>query len=151
MLDWLPSVILFGMVYRTVWGANCACILSSFDNTTLRGYEHLRAEPNGFLVHHLSHSVTVSCYQNGPPNRQEQPPLSLSVFRILGQGLEPSDPSHCRCWLGNLFKSYSGYSSVGRASDCRFRQRSDGPWFDSGWPDIPCLATPCGQRSLPEV
>ena len=29
----------------------------------------------------------------------------------------------------------AGYSSVGRASDCRFSQQSDGPWFDSGWPD----------------
>ena len=28
--------------------------------TTARGFEPLRAEPNGFLVHHLSHSVTVS-------------------------------------------------------------------------------------------
>ena len=30
----------------------------------------------------------------------------------------------------------SGYSSVGRASDCRLLQQSDGPWFDSGWPDF---------------
>ena len=30
----------------------------------------------------------------------------------------------------------AGYSSVGRASDCRCLQQSDGPWFDSGWPDI---------------
>jgi hypothetical protein len=29
--------------------------------TTPRGFEPLRAEPNGFLVHHLNHSVTVSC------------------------------------------------------------------------------------------
>ena len=29
----------------------------------------------------------------------------------------------------------AGYSSVGRASDCRSMQKSDGPWFDSGWPD----------------
>ena len=28
----------------------------------------------------------------------------------------------------------TGKSSVGRASDCRLQQ-SDGPWFDSGWPD----------------
>ena len=28
------------------------------------------------------------------------------------------------------------YSSVGRASDCRSLQQSDGPWFDSGWPDL---------------
>ena len=30
----------------------------------------------------------------------------------------------------------AGYSSVGRASDCRILQQSDGPWFDSGWPDL---------------
>ena len=30
----------------------------------------------------------------------------------------------------------AGHSSVGRASDCRFMQQSDGPWFDSGWPDV---------------
>ena len=29
----------------------------------------------------------------------------------------------------------TGHSSVGRASDCRYMQQSDGPWFDSGWPD----------------
>ena len=32
--------------------------------------------------------------------------------------------------------SQPGYSSVGRASDCRSLQLSDGPWFDSGWPDM---------------
>ena len=30
---------------------------------TPRGFEPLRAEPNGFLVHHLNHSVTVSMLQ----------------------------------------------------------------------------------------
>ena len=30
----------------------------------------------------------------------------------------------------------SGDSSVGRASDCRMLQLSDGPWFDSGSPDF---------------
>ena len=34
----------------------------------------------------------------------------------------------------------AGYSSVGRASDCRMLQQSDGPWFDSGWPDLCGLA-----------
>ena len=29
-------------------------------SATARGFEPLRAEPNGFLVHHLSHSVTLS-------------------------------------------------------------------------------------------
>ena len=35
--------------------AMCIC-------TTARGFEPLRAEPNGFLVHHLNHSVTLSCF-----------------------------------------------------------------------------------------
>ena len=29
-------------------------------DATARGFEPLRAEPNGFLVHHLNHSVTLS-------------------------------------------------------------------------------------------
>ena len=33
--------------------------------TTARGFEPLRAEPNGFLVHHLNHSVTLSCRMCG--------------------------------------------------------------------------------------
>ena len=41
---------------------------------------------------------------------------------------------------GGLFEFHSGYSSVGRASDCRLTQQSDGPWFDSGWPEFPRLA-----------
>ena len=47
------------------------------------------------------------------------------------------------CIYLNLFygmlgssNSKPGYSSVGRASDCRLLQQSDGPWFDSGWPDL---------------
>ena len=33
---------------------------SSMLEATARGFEPLRAEPNGFLVHHLNHSVTLS-------------------------------------------------------------------------------------------
>ena len=40
-------------------------------------------------------------------------------------------------------RQQAGYSSVGRASDCRMLQQSDGPWFDSGWPDFP---QPCAPR-----
>ena len=36
----------------------------------------------------------------------------------------------------NSKRKHAGYSSVGRASDCRVLQLSDGPWFDSGWPDF---------------
>lgn len=41
-----------------------------------------------------------------------------------------------------ISRQQAGYSSVGRASDCRVLQQSDGPWFDSGWPDLshPCLS-----------
>ncbi len=35
------------------------------NNSTARGFEPLRAEPNGFLVHHLSHSVTLSAVLGG--------------------------------------------------------------------------------------
>ena len=37
--------------------------LSLRDNTTPRGFEPLRAEPNGFRVHLLSRSDTVSCFR----------------------------------------------------------------------------------------
>jgi hypothetical protein len=34
--------------------------LQEIVQATARGFEPLRAEPNGFLVHHLNHSVTLS-------------------------------------------------------------------------------------------
>ena len=46
----------------------------------------------------------------------------------------------CRATLGLLREGTTcntGDSSVGRASDCRSLQKSDGPWFDSGSPDMP--------------
>ena len=58
-------------VWRWVWGVrervSVSATLNSHFNPagathcpTARGFEPLRAEPNGFLVHHLSHSVTLS-------------------------------------------------------------------------------------------
>ena len=45
--------------------------------------------------------------------------------------------ARCRvCPLAAVISWQAGYSSVGRASDCRILQQSDGPWFDSGWPDF---------------
>ena len=42
-----------------VWAQGmCGCCVPA--ETTPRGFEPLRAEPNGFLVHLLSHSDTVS-------------------------------------------------------------------------------------------
>ena len=38
----------------------------------------------------------------------------------------------------------AGDSSVGRASDCRHLQQSDGPWFDSGSPDFFLVLLPAG-------
>ena len=60
--------------------------------------------------------------------------LRLLVWRQSGRSYR----SRAAC-------QYSGYSSVGRASDCRFTQRSDGPWLDSGWPDL----TTTGRRPVP--
>ena len=37
------------------------CELSNAAAATAKGFEPLWAEPNGFLVHHLNHSVTLSC------------------------------------------------------------------------------------------
>ena len=36
------------------------CELSNAAAATAKGFEPLWAEPNGFLVHHLGHSVTLS-------------------------------------------------------------------------------------------
>ena len=38
-----------------------------------------------------------------------------------------------RCAGGRDWQT--GHSSVGRASDCRQKQPSDGPWLNSGWPE----------------
>ena len=43
--------------------------------STAKGFEPLRAEPNGFLVHHLNHSVTLSmltCAQLFLTHRKER-------------------------------------------------------------------------------
>ena len=49
---------------------------------TARGFEPLRAEPNGFLVHHLNHSVTLSCPASHAPTYQghEFVPIVCCVF-----------------------------------------------------------------------
>lgn len=58
-----------------------------------------------------------------------------------GRIRNPRAPGMKRCSRpGGLWArwaiSQAGYSSVGRASDCRALQQSDGPWFDSGWPEV---------------
>ncbi len=47
---------------REVWRPGAVALPST---PTARGFEPLRAEPNGFLVHHLNHSVTLSCRRCG--------------------------------------------------------------------------------------
>ena len=53
----MRRVILVHVVLRIM--ANVETIIKR--NSTAKGFEPLRAEPNGFLVHHLNHSVTLSC------------------------------------------------------------------------------------------
>ncbi len=48
--------------------------------TTARGFEPLRAEPNGFLVHHLNHSVTLS-WRSLSPASSICTPLCLLLRR----------------------------------------------------------------------
>ena len=57
--------------------------------STARGFEPLRAEPNGFLVHHLNHSVTLSMCASLPRNKEclDQETESQSSGR--GLKLEP--------------------------------------------------------------
>jgi hypothetical protein len=42
------------------------CVCHARAKSTARGFEPLRAEPNGFLVHHLNHSVTLSVFESLP-------------------------------------------------------------------------------------
>ena len=84
--------------------------------------------------HHIRwpHGVTVSTLDSESSDRGSNP---REAFR--------------KCWQLQLQPHatfISGYSSVGRASDCRPLQQSDGPWFDSGWPDI--LIPQSGDRRL---
>lgn len=57
---------------------------------------------------------------------QRPPCARWRACRSVGDGEQDSSTS----------SPSTGYSSVGRASDCRDMQLSDGPWFDSGWPEI---------------
>jgi hypothetical protein len=53
--NWCP---LFGRSWLSTYAALASC---SGTRTTARGFEPLRAEPNGFRVHLLNHSDTLSC------------------------------------------------------------------------------------------
>ena len=77
--------------------------------------------------------------------------LFQKILNLLGEGVTPSlrdsasgarapmkdtRAAHPRMTWNMCPCQQTGYSSVGRASDCRVLQQSDGPWFDSGWPDF---------------
>ena len=77
--------------------------------------------------------------------------LFPKIPRLLAKGVSPSSRNyqsgtrvpmnstraeHSRMTWNMCPCQQTGYSSVGRASDCRVLQQSDGPWFDSGWPDF---------------
>ena len=79
--------------------------------------------------------------------------LFQKILSLLGEGVTPSlrnsksgarapmkgtCAEHPRMTWNMCPCQQTGYSSVGRASDCRVLQQSDGPWFDSGWPDFHC-------------
>ena len=77
--------------------------------------------------------------------------LFQKILSLLGEGVTPSlrnsksgarapmkgtCAEHPRMTWNMCPCQQTGYSSVGRASDCRMLQQSDGPWFDSGWSDF---------------
>ncbi len=55
-------------------------------------------------------------------------------LRLGTSAVSSKESGHIR-WLKSGLFEHPGYSSVGGASDCSLLQQSDGPWFDSGWPD----------------
>ena len=66
---------------------------------TARGFEPLRAEPNGFLVHHLKHSVTLSCLaSHAGAHLVAQLTSSSTVCVCVGRGRNIAATSVC-AWL----------------------------------------------------
>ena len=63
-------------------------------------------------------------------------PKDLVYDRRMPRRKKPQRRARKREVANELQRKQAGYSSVGRASDCRITQESDGPWFDSGWPDF---------------
>ena len=89
------------------------------DRQTCRHRQADRQTDRQADIHTHTHSHTLSC---SFACKSVKPSLRYAACCCRRSGL--------RCPL------QAGYSSVGRASDCRFVQPSDGPWFDSGWPDF---------------
>ena len=63
--------------------------------------------------------------------------ISVKNFHFNWEGpSQDTGAQHLRNTRNTCPSQQTGYSSVGRASDSRVLQQSDGPWFDSGWPDF---------------
>ena len=67
-------------------------------NATPRGFEPLRAEPNGFRAHLLSRSDTVSCRQRSSPTPQDNAPCfqCVAIDRARQAGL---NSTACLCLM----------------------------------------------------
>ena len=71
--------------------------------------------------------------------------VNISLKSIYFNRKGPSQDTgaqHFRNTRSTYPPQQTGYSSIGRASDCRVLQQSDGPWFDSGWPDFLTFSAP---------
>ena len=69
--------------------------------STARGFEPLRAEPNGFLVHHLSHSVRLSLVVLNESRLSKQP-LAFSGGMRRGQGKNHRQCGGLEALLGHV-------------------------------------------------
>ena len=72
-------------------------------------------------------------------SRAFSPQSSLLRFLRIGNGFSSNvQMSSCPRFadLINNQMHCAKHLKLGEASDCRFMQQSDGPWFDSGWPDF---------------
>lgn len=67
-------------------------------------------------------------------------------------GAEEACPAHNRKVGGSKPpKANSGFSSVGRAFDCRGIQTSNSSWFDSGKPETTTFHTLCGKSGAKSI
>ena len=94
---------------------------------TARGLEPLRAEPNGFLVHHLNHSVTLSQKRCETRSRAHpdlnQGPADLQSAALTTELWKQLQRRTCRDTHqgvgAGLEMRQREHSSVVRAADCR--------------------------------
>ena len=87
--------------------------------STAKGFEPSRAEPNGFLVHHLSHSVTLSwnaCPPRWTPRSLFRPAWPVGLMdKASASG---AGDSRFESWTGHLLPS-SAIQLVGVRDDDR--------------------------------